>query len=465
MDKARPNVMLITIDSLRFDHLGCYGYSRDTSPNIDRLAATGTLFSEAISSGGETPSAFPSILASALPPTQYNECKTIMQHQTALAEVLGKAGYSTAAFNSNPFLTCLYGYNKGFYKFEEGWDTPKIWIMREWLVEKVSSRKPSQSLLQFLAKLDKYFESISFTLGGHPTLPAEQISAQSLSWLKKQKGNFFLWLHYMSVHNPYMPPSRYLRQLNAKPVSRQKMSSLWRKLTIGPKALSKAEMMTVNDLYDASIGYVDDAIGQLLDKVGKQLENTIIIVTGDHGDEFGEHGKAGHMTLYDGIVHVPLVINGPKVKVGAVVKTQVGLLDLAPTIIDLIGMDKVTAFHGESLLGVMKGKPKTKRGVVSTLPAISAQEVIIAYRTPDWKYIRTESTTIPDEILTEEIYNLKDDPGETVNLAGRETAAAEKFKAEAATAISELKKTKTEEFTTIIEKERVKRKLGRLAKL
>jgi arylsulfatase A-like enzyme len=465
MDRALPNVLLVTIDSLRFDHLSCYGYARDTSPNIDKLATAGTLFSEAISSGGGTPSAFPSILASALPPINYNERKTIMQHHTTLAEVLRKSGYSTAAFNSNPFLTRLYGYNKGVDKFEEGWDTPKIWVIREWLVERVLSRGPSKSLLQFLAKLDKYFESIYFTLGGHPTFPAEQISAQAISWLSSQKSNFFLWLHYMSVHNPYMPPQKYIRQLNATPVSRHKMSTLWRKLAIDPKTLSPAEMLTVNDLYDASIKYVDDAIGQLLDKAGKKLKNTIIIITGDHGDEFGEHGKAGHMTLYDGIVHVPLIISGPGIEAGDIVKEQVGLIDLAPTIIDLIGLGKVQAFRGESLLPMLKGKPKVSRGIICAIsPAVSSQEVIIAYRTPEWKYIRTESTIIPDTVLTEEFYHLKDDPREKVNLAGLETAAAQEFKAEAAAALAELKKTKTEELTAL-EKERVKRKLGKIARL
>ena len=115
----KPNILLLTIDCLRADHLGCYGYSRDTSPNIDRLASKGALFLEAISNGGRTPASFPSILASQLPPLEWEEHKQIMQRAPTLAGILKKAGYQTAAFLSNPFLTKFFHYDKGFNVFED----------------------------------------------------------------------------------------------------------------------------------------------------------------------------------------------------------------------------------------------------------------------------------------------------------------------------------------------------------
>ena len=108
-----PNIILITIDALRFDHLGCYGYSRDTSPNIDSLASKGALFLEAIANGGWTPDSFPSILASKLPPLDNNEYR--LARKSTLAGLLQGAGYQTAAFHSNPFLSELFHYNEGKY--------------------------------------------------------------------------------------------------------------------------------------------------------------------------------------------------------------------------------------------------------------------------------------------------------------------------------------------------------------
>ncbi|MBA7618539.1 hypothetical protein ES703_25869 [subsurface metagenome] len=119
MKSDAPNVILLTIDCLRFDHLGCYDYWRDTSPNIDNLASRGALFLEAISNGGMTPSAFPSILASALPPLEAAEDREILRRSTTLAELLKKAGYHTAAFHSNPFLARPFHYGKGFDAFDD----------------------------------------------------------------------------------------------------------------------------------------------------------------------------------------------------------------------------------------------------------------------------------------------------------------------------------------------------------
>jgi len=462
-----PNVLLLTVDCLRPDHLGCYGYTRNTSPNMDKLAAQGTLFTEAISCGGNTPSAFPSILASALPPLHVDEHKKIIQQSTTLAEMFGEAGYRTAAFTSNPFLSQLWSYNKGFGKFDEGsLDAPRFWAVRERLVEKVLSAMSNKLPLGFLAKLDKYARSLFYVVfGGSPTTPAEQTSKGAFSWLNSHHKNFFLWLHYMDVHAPYMPPPQYVKQFHGKGVSRYRMSALWRKSAADPTQLSPSEVATLLDLYDASIRYVDDSIGWLLRKAGSRLKNTIIIVTADHGDEFGEHGKAGHLTLYDGIVHVPLLISGPKIESGAIVKNQVSILDLAPTIVALAGLKQADTFYGKPMIPLMKGEGKATKGVISAaIPPGAERELILAYRTPKWKYIRTESTVFPNSVLAEELYNLRDDPGETANLIGLETDEVRKFKLEAINALEQLKKSKIEHSTSF-EKLRVRDRLKKLPKL
>jgi arylsulfatase A-like enzyme len=337
--------------------------------------------------------------------------------------------------------------------------------MREWLVEKVLSAMSNKLPLGFLAKLDKYARSLFYVLGGSPTTPAEQTSKGAFSWLNSHHKNFFLWLHYMDVHAPYMPPPKYVNQFHGKGVSRYRMSALWRKSAADPTQLSPSEVVTMQDLYDASIKYVDDSIGWLLSKARSRLKNTIIIFTADHGDEFGEHGKAGHLTLYDGIVHVPLLISGPGIESGAMVRNQVSLLDLAPTIVALTGLKKVDTFCGKPMIPLTKGGDKATRGVISTaIPPGAEQKLILAYRTPRWKYIRTESTVFPNSVLAEELYNLRDDPGETVNLIGLETDEVRKFKLEAINALEQLKKSKIEHSTSF-ERLRVKNKIKKLPKL
>jgi len=466
MASRLPNVLLITVDCLRPDHLGCYGYARDTSPKIDKLASQGTLFTEAISCGGNTASAFPSILASALPPLHVDEHKRIIQRNTTLAEAFGEAGYGTAAFTSNPFLSQLWSYNKGFDKFDEGWrDTPRFWIVREWLVDKVLSAISNKMFLGFLAKLDKYADSVSFALSGNPITHAEQTSEEAFSWLNSHNKSFFLWLHYMDVHAPYMPPPRYVSQFHGKGISRYQISALWRKSATDPTQLSPSEVATLQDLYDASIRYVDDNIGWFLRKAESRLENTILIFTADHGDEFGEHGRAGHLTLYDGIIHVPLIIKGSRIKAGAIIREEVSLLDLAPTIVALAGLREVDTFHGKPFVPLMRGVRGTAKGAVSVITSPSSeQQTILAYRMPKWKYIRTESTLFPNRVLTEELYNLKDDPGEKANLIWLETDEVRKFKLEAINALEQFKKSKMEQSTSF-EKSRIKDRIKKLPKL
>lgn len=399
-----------------------------------------------------------------------SEHKTIIKWHTTLAEIFGKAGYYTAAFHSNPLLTRLRNYNKGFDKFDEGWgDTPGFSRLRIWLAEGASKIVSNKLMTTFVAKLSNYIDSLLFASRvKSPTLSAEQISAKAVSWLNSHNKNFFLWLHYMDVHVPYMPPQKYIKQFHKKPLSRFKISSLWRKSRWNPARLSPTEIETIMKLYDACIKYVDDSIGWLLNTAGNRLENTIIIVTADHGDEFREHGKTSHLTLYDGVLHVPLIMTGPGIESGSSVREQAELMDLAPTLVDLVGLDKPATFNGQTLLPLMRGEKASDRGIISVYipmgivgPLDTLLYIISSYRTPKWKYIRTESATPPRKLIAEEIYNLQDDPGEKVNLNGTETEAIFRFKLEAIGAIEQFKKEKEEKLTSF-EKERIKDQIKKL---
>ncbi len=470
MEVNAPNVILLTIDCLRFDHLGCYGYSRDTSPNIDNLASRGVLFLEAISNGGKTAFAFPSILASALPPLKQDEYREILQRSTTLAELLKEAGYHTAAFHSNPCLARPFSYGKGFDIFEDSLGKMDAVRKQRFKLEMklITMLKPlkalrfGRSVIRFLAKLWRLPDIFSSFMAGPPIIRAEELTNQALQSLAAQRGKFFLWLHYMDVHRPYMPFSKYLSQFRTQPVSRRKMVTLFHKILENPDQISPSEVTTLVDLYDADIKYVDDVVGRLLDSLGGDLPNTIVIITADHGEEFGEHGEFGHETLYDGLVHVPLIMAGPGIKGGTLVKQQVSLVDLAPTIANLIGIDNAQGFQGESLLPVIKGEREAINGTIST--TFSPGRRLIAYRIPSWKYILTERLDASEVVVAEEVYDLRSDPDETRNLHGLDVEKAERFELEARNKLLQFKQLKTEEKMAY-EKQRIKARLKKLEKL
>lgn len=468
MKTSRPNIILITIDCLRFDHLGCYGYYRRTSPNIDNLASRGALFLQAISNGGQTPFAFPSILASALPPLEMHEDKDIMRRSTTLAEVLKAVGYHTVAFQSTPNLMRAFNYAKGFDTFRD--NLGRLSTIEKWKIMLTIRLAPlvtkfSKSVSNFLRKLWRLPDLTIFLIGGKPTIAAEELTRQVISELIAYRSFFFLWLHYMDVHAPYMPPLKYRKQFCDRAVSWREMVSLHSKMRSEPETsdqMSSSEIDTLVNLYDASIKYVDDAIGQLLDSLGSALDDTIVVVTADHGDEFGEHGKFSHHTLYDGIIHVPLIIAGPGVNGDTVVKEQVSLLDLPPTIASLAGIENVHGFFGESLLKVMKGEHRNTRGTVATL--ISPKGRVISYRIPEWKYIRTESLDAASDVLIEEVYDLTNDPGETRNLHGMDMEESKRFESEAVKKVAEFRQLRLR-VTADYERQRIKAKLSKLGEM
>ncbi|MCD6600300.1 MAG: sulfatase [Dehalococcoidia bacterium] len=456
-----PNVILITIDSLRYDHLGCYGYHRNTSPNIDALATRGVKFMQAISNGGQTPQAFPSIIASALPPIELNGGKAILRRSVTLAQIFKKYSYHTAAFHSNPNLSHFLNYNRGFDLFDDSlWQsTPKG--LRLWV------RNKAKSAGGFVAKVaDRasiLLKPVFSRVLSRPIISAEEITDKALSWHKSHGGSCFLWLHYMDVHHPYMPTAKYLSQFYHKSVSRRQMNILWRKMLHKPEEISITEKKILVDLYDAEIKYTDEVIGSLLSKLGNRLDNTIVIVTADHGDEFGEHGRFGHNTVYDELLHVPLIIAGPGVESDVVVENQVSLIDLAPTVTDLLGIENPRSFKGESLLPTIEDQDNGEVGTISTyICSLGLRQRNIAYRIPGWKYICTESLN-DGCLLGEEVYDLRSDPGETNNLHGVGNEGANRFELEARKKIAQFKHLKAEGKTDY-EKATVKAKMRSLKK-
>ena len=461
-----PSIILITIDCLRADHLGCYGYHRNTSPNIDSLAAKGVKFLEAISNGGNTPAAFPSILASALPPLNVPEVKITLQSSIPLAEILRNAGYHTAAFHSNPYLLSFHGYDRGFDTFQDNMDefVSGLGGFRRWLRTPSQLKSPIGLFARFSSRLARsLLDPVVFGTG---TALAENINNQVISWLKTCPGKFFLWIHYMDVHQPYLVPPQYINQFCTQPIGRAELRTLFSKLRTRQPELSSAEVVTLIDLYDAEINYTDNCIGLLLNTLLSNLPNTVTIVTADHGEEFSEHGTFGHSTLYEGVVRVPLIMAGPDIKEGTVIKEQVSPIDLAPTIAELAGIGGIPSFYGQSLLPLTRGETRANKGIISVSFSTNIANTeqfnyrIIAYRTSNWKYIRTENVD-NGFVLGEETYYLTDDPYEKKNLHGTDNKEINRFESEAKREIAQFKQLKAEEATNY-EKQRIKAKLRNL---
>ena len=447
------NIVLITIDCLRADHMGCYGYHRDTSPNIDKLASRGVLFSRAISNGGGTPEAFPSILASIPPPVHYEEYKSIINENVTIAEVLRGNGYETAAFHSNPYLSRFFHYDKGFDTFDDSLSLAGS-VQREQIKGMMS--KPGSSLAKLLSKLDNLLAVV-----GPPIIRAEQITSKALAWLREHPNKFFLWLHYMDVHHPYMPPSEFRRQFYNRPPNHYQMLKLYNKISRKPDRVSSYDLERLHGLYDAGIRYVDTSIGSLFNKLGERLGNTIIIVTADHGEALGEHGTFGHNSLYEEIIRVPLIINIPGRTKATTVKSQVSSLDIAPTILDILNIEKEEALHGESLIPVIKQEKRSVDGTLSVGLNYPVGQRMFSYRTEDSKYIYTERIDKGVKTVYREFYTLEDDPGEERNSCEEHCEKAQEFELKIFNYISRVTQERIQKKTKH-EKERITRKIKRL---
>ncbi len=412
------NLILITIDCLRVDRLSCLGYSKKTTPNLDDLASAGALFTQAISVGPGTATSFKAMFTSTYP-LMYGGQLYITSSRTTLAQVLREQGYQTAAFHSNPWLSSYFGYHKGFDTFDDSIRGSSYHSLLNKLKELVKRIVGEEGrLYELLAHV------YVIIMVGNPHAKAEVLNKQAISWLHEHPNNFFLWMHYMDCHEPYLPSSGF-----TSPLKNYRILELLRKARNSPGSLSPQEVSELIDLYDAEISYVDEAIGSLFRTLIRSniLDDTFVIITADHGQQFMEHGRHGHSHyVYDELIRVPLIIVGPGLE-GQVISQQVSLLDLAPTILDMLNIEKPRSFLGNSLLPLMRGN-RPKAGNSETIsetdattptplakvgagvkPQLYANHRRISLRTGKWKYIYTEGEQ-------DELYCLEDDPKETQNI-------------------------------------------------
>jgi arylsulfatase A-like enzyme len=225
----------------------------------------------------------------------------------------------------------------------------------------------------------------------------------------------------MDVHYPFNPPKTAIEELSFTPLSKRRVVNLNGKMQESPEELTEEDIQDLLKLYDAEIRYTDSQIGRVLDTLEKSgiLENTIVIITADHGEAFGEHDRFGHHPYpYDELIKVPLIIAGPGVE-STTVNKQVSLLDLAPTVLDLVGAETPDSMEGQSFAPVLSGDDLDDR----TAMTISDNGTIFGCRTAEWKYI----TRIDGKESI--LFDLASDPTESNNLTKDVPEVMEQFEA------------------------------------
>lgn len=424
--KEIKNIVLITVDSLRRDALGCFGNARAHTPCLDRLSVEGVCFDQAITNGPRTPSAFPAILCSQYPLVTGEQ--SLPSDVPTLAGEFQRAGYATAAFNlDNPFLSPATGYGKGFDRFDDFWTVEKhaangkrkdFWKRVKRAVQDGIGRR-DLALLLCLQGLLQHRRGM-FVRG-------REMTDRAVAWLKACHGKpFLLWVHYMETHYPYAGGNadsihRRLRHLSA-------LAGILLNAHRPAIALMK-------ELYRNQVSHVDGMIGEIRDALDAEglWEDTAFAVTADHGEMFREHGGYTHgPEFYDELLRVPLFLHAQGRLPAGLVRAQVPLLDLAPSLLDLAGLEPPSDFAGSSLLHWIRTRednPQSRvfsqashHGGRRSRRASPRKYRIVSCRTPEWKYIFDE------EGPREELYNLCADPAELQNQASDGGHVLESFR-------------------------------------
>ena len=316
--QAKPpkGIILISLDTLRADHLSCYGYHRNTSPFIDAFAKESILFEHAVVQSQWTLPSHMSIMTS-LYPSSHGVTKTgesLADKHITLAELLQKGGFKTAAFVDGGYMNSSFGFNQGFDIYDD-------------------SRRGGIKLI----------------------LP------KVIKWLGENKADpFFLFIHCYDIHHPYDPPAPYDSMFHdftytgdLFPNSETMLAAQWKGLKVNDE-----DLRHFIALYDGCIRYTDDKIGEFLShlKDSGLDDQTLVIITSDHGEEFKEHGRLGHGQLYyRPNLHVPLILRIPNfLKKGIRINELVQSIDLLPTILEIAGLPAHPNVQGRSLLPLMK---------------------------------------------------------------------------------------------------------------
>jgi arylsulfatase A-like enzyme len=415
---SAPNVLLIVLDTVRAESMSLYGYERPTTPLLNEFAREGVVFQRAIATAPWTLPSHASMFTGRFAyETKADWTRPLDDRYSTLAEVLGRHGYVTGGFVANTLYCRIEsGLARGFAHYEDSVVSPGE-IARNAAVTR--SVLESAAIRQFL----RYYEHLG-------RKPATQITNSFIEWLDRIPGKrkFFAFLNYFDAHQPYFSPSEYARQFGSRGRLDTFLSRYSRRVACSSRNTTPEETQAVRNAYDAAIAYLDNDLSRLFGELRRRqlLDNTLIVVTSDHGEECGEHDMFGHRDLYMKCIHVPLVLRLPAaIPAGTVVPTPVTLRDIPATVIDLLGLADKGSFPGRSLSRhwLTAGSPQPER----TEPLLS-ELGRLALR-PQWEpaskgdmssIVNNDMHCIFNGDGTEEVYDIRLDPTEQNNV--RQTA-------------------------------------------
>jgi arylsulfatase len=339
--RTRPNVLVLCVDTLRGDRLGFQGYGRETSPNLDALAARGTRFRQAYSTYPQTSPAVASLFTG-LYPSAHRKTReasaTLALELTTLAEAFAHAGYRTGSVATNPHLSPGLGYEQGFEHY--------VYVQGTKPSGRAGQGRSEEVALPGTTVERRTSETAYYGRG-------DAANQAALEWLDGLTGPepFLLYVHYMDVHSPYVSPAPYQEMFVEGPGTDRYCNG------VPPRPVRPEDLAYTGSLYDGGVRYLDTLVAELLSalEARARLADTVVVLVADHGDEFLEHGGFGHgNTLYRELLHVPLVFAGPGVEARDV-HTPVSLVDVLPTLCELAGVAAPGRAQGQSLRAFLSG--------------------------------------------------------------------------------------------------------------
>jgi len=359
IDAGEMNLLVITLDTMRADRIGAYGYSAARTPNLDDLAKNGIMFTDCYSPVPLTLPAHCSLFTGRYPlghRVRDNGTFFLGEAETTLAETMIRAGYDTYAVIASFVLMAKFGLNQGFSVYDDSLNADEL--------------------------LRNFYSEI----------PADAVYAKFHQWFENRgKKKFFAWVHFYDPHLPYDPPEEF-RGSGDSPM----------------------------DLYDGEVAFTDFHVGKILEDLAGEnvLDDTLIVVVGDHGEAFGEHGEYGHSVFcYEENLKIPLIFSNPRLfPKGSVVEDRVCLIDIMPTLLEIFGLDSVPSLHGQSLSRMIAGK-KERADRPYYIESMYGKESLgwaplAGIIDGPYKYI-----SLPEP----ELYDLENDIGERINLVSAKT--------------------------------------------
>ena len=438
--RTKPNVIFIVIDGLRADHLGSFGYRRPTSKFLDAFAKNSVNFRSHFSNSSQSPPGFFSLFASVYPFAR-NDWTTTRGPYEFLSEAFQRNGYRTAGFACSPYISSFFGYDRGFDDFYYSGNPEDIDPLK-----KLTMRALSSGIFAAFKKFikstpfGKMLNRIRYLFLSHPAYSNSEVVNETfinyLSRADRRSRPLFAWIHYMDAHVPFASKQEDIRAVGGRLSGRRARhgdKKIYQLTRLNPfideERMNKKELADLELCYDAKIHHVDrniEALFAALSRQGITRENSIIAITSDHGEGFGEHFGIGHTErLYDELIHVPFFLSVPGEK-PRVVDDLTNHIDIMPTLASAARVPFSRFLtKGANILRGSKEKyvfGEVAPNVGGMLSQVDFSRSVFFVRGKEWKYIRDYARK------REELYHLPSDPLELKNLSAEETGIRNKMR-------------------------------------